>query len=136
MRILLENTEVYNIICDSLSIKPKPNNGTLHLPLKPIGLHSDETDIQDDAPSDLPSDAETLATTTGGEGITGSNDSHTMMGSANKTASNDTDGDDDSGLNKLWAWFVAKAEAARLWAANALKNGKEYALSSEGANEP
>lgn len=38
----LENTEVYNILCDSLAITPKPNNGTLRLPLKPTGLHSDD----------------------------------------------------------------------------------------------
>lgn len=37
-----QNTEVYNIVCDSLGIEPKPNNGTLRLPLKPIGLHSDK----------------------------------------------------------------------------------------------
>ncbi|KAM5483081.1 hypothetical protein MaudMau93_006479 [Microsporum audouinii] len=36
-----QNIEVYNIICDSLRIKPCPNNGTLRLPLKPVGLHSD-----------------------------------------------------------------------------------------------
>ena len=29
-------------MCDSLGIEPKPNNGTLRLPLQPIGLHSDE----------------------------------------------------------------------------------------------
>lgn len=29
-------------MCDSLRIVPKPNNGTLRLPLKPIGLHSDK----------------------------------------------------------------------------------------------
>jgi len=28
-----QNTEVYNIVCDSLGIEPKPNNGTLRLPL-------------------------------------------------------------------------------------------------------
>ncbi|EFE29507.1 uncharacterized protein ARB_03653 [Trichophyton benhamiae CBS 112371] len=37
----LENIEVYNIICDSLRVQPHPNNGTLRLPLKPVGLHSD-----------------------------------------------------------------------------------------------
>ncbi|KAF3481879.1 type I phosphodiesterase/nucleotide pyrophosphatase family protein [Arthroderma uncinatum] len=36
-----QNIEVYNIVCDSLRIKPHPNNGTLRLPLKPVGLHSD-----------------------------------------------------------------------------------------------
>ncbi|KAI9838605.1 MAG: hypothetical protein M1819_004919 [Sarea resinae] len=38
---VFQNTEVYNIICDSLQLTPKPNNGTLRLPLKPVGLHSD-----------------------------------------------------------------------------------------------
>ncbi|KAJ8069301.1 hypothetical protein OCU04_002961 [Sclerotinia nivalis] len=38
-----QNIEVYNIICDSLALTPKPNNGTLRLPLKPIGLHSPDT---------------------------------------------------------------------------------------------
>ena len=37
-----ENIEVYNIVCDSLGVTPLPNNGTLRLPLQPVGLHSDE----------------------------------------------------------------------------------------------
>ena len=32
---------VYNILCDSLGVEPQPNNGTLRLPLQPVGLHSD-----------------------------------------------------------------------------------------------
>ncbi|KAL8767253.1 MAG: hypothetical protein Q9209_006179 [Squamulea sp. 1 TL-2023] len=38
-----QNTEVYNIICDSLAVTPRPNNGTLRLPFRPAGLHSDPT---------------------------------------------------------------------------------------------
>jgi predicted AlkP superfamily pyrophosphatase or phosphodiesterase len=38
---VFQNIDVYNIVCDSLGITPHPNNGTLRLPLKPIGLHSD-----------------------------------------------------------------------------------------------
>ncbi|TGO66237.1 hypothetical protein BOTNAR_0065g00230 [Botryotinia narcissicola] len=38
-----QNIEVYNIICDSLGLTPNPNNGTLRLPLKPIGVHSTGT---------------------------------------------------------------------------------------------
>ena len=30
------------MVCESLGIKPKPNNGTLHLPLKPVSFHSQE----------------------------------------------------------------------------------------------
>ena len=29
------------MVCESVGIKALPNNGTLHLPLKPVGLHSD-----------------------------------------------------------------------------------------------
>jgi Type I phosphodiesterase / nucleotide pyrophosphatase len=40
-----QNIEVYNIVCDTLGIKPHPNNGTLRLPLQTVGFHDD-----DDAP--------------------------------------------------------------------------------------
>jgi hypothetical protein len=49
---LKENIEVYNIVCDSLGLEPKPNNGTLRLPLKPIGLHTPDTSTEE--PSDPP----------------------------------------------------------------------------------
>ena len=130
-----ENIEVYNIICDSLSIKPKPNNGTLRLPLKPIGLHSDKSDNLDDVPIDLPSDGESLATALEGETTSNSDNVPSSAGLINETASAETEPDDDSGLSKLWAWFVAKAEAAKTWAANTLKAGKEHALSSKEADE-
>ncbi|KAE8446453.1 hypothetical protein EG329_011916 [Mollisiaceae sp. DMI_Dod_QoI] len=53
-----QNTEVYNIICDSLGLVPKPNNGTLRLPLKPVGLHSPETALED--PNDPPSSTSSI----------------------------------------------------------------------------
>ncbi|KAL9064860.1 MAG: hypothetical protein Q9161_008602 [Pseudevernia consocians] len=55
-----QNTEVYNIVCDSLGIEPKPNNGTLRLPLKPIGLHSDKQTSTEDDSSDLPAEASNI----------------------------------------------------------------------------
>lgn len=48
---VFQNIEVYNIVCDSLGIEPHPNNGTLRLPLKTQGLHSDV-----DEPVEIPSD--------------------------------------------------------------------------------
>ncbi|KAF2452471.1 alkaline-phosphatase-like protein [Lineolata rhizophorae] len=39
---VFQNTQVYNIICDSLGIAPHPNNGTLRLPLRPVGTHFDD----------------------------------------------------------------------------------------------
>ncbi len=54
----LENTEIYNILCDSLGLEPKPNNGTLRLPLRPVGFHTPESkpeEASDPAPfSGLP----------------------------------------------------------------------------------
>lgn len=54
-----QNLEVYNIICDSLGIEPNPNNGTLRLPLEPVGLHSNnEPASPDDITVDSPPKAE------------------------------------------------------------------------------
>ncbi|KAL5381420.1 hypothetical protein DPSP01_007134 [Paraphaeosphaeria sporulosa] len=47
-----QNIEVYNIVCDSIGITPLANNGTLRLPLKPVGLHSDEDNLPDETPAD------------------------------------------------------------------------------------
>lgn len=55
-----ENTEVYNLVCESIGIKALPNNGTLHLPLKPIGLHSDFKDGSSDAVSSSESHSASL----------------------------------------------------------------------------
>ncbi|KAH8885773.1 Phosphodiest-domain-containing protein [Thozetella sp. PMI_491] len=46
-----QNTEVYNILCDSVGMTPMPNNGTLRLPLRPVGLHS-EPGAEAEAPAD------------------------------------------------------------------------------------
>ncbi|KAK3395545.1 Phosphodiest-domain-containing protein [Sordaria brevicollis] len=47
-----QNIEVYNILCDSVGITPAPNNGTLRLPLKPVGLHSEEPGAGIETPED------------------------------------------------------------------------------------
>ncbi|KZF23688.1 Phosphodiest-domain-containing protein [Xylona heveae TC161] len=57
---VFQNTEVYNIICDSLGLTPQPNNGTLRLPLKPVGLHSDDDATGLDSPDDPPASSATL----------------------------------------------------------------------------
>ncbi|KAH7310972.1 alkaline-phosphatase-like protein [Rhexocercosporidium sp. MPI-PUGE-AT-0058] len=57
-----QNIEVYNIICDSLNIVPKPNNGTIRLPLKPVGTHTPETSLEEPSDPELtPSAASTPA---------------------------------------------------------------------------
>lgn len=45
---VFQNIEVYNVLCDSLGITPSPNNGTIRLPFKPVGLHSEPVDNPSD----------------------------------------------------------------------------------------
>jgi predicted AlkP superfamily pyrophosphatase or phosphodiesterase len=49
---VFQNIEVYNILCDSIGMEPKPNNGTLRLPFKTLGLHDPEDKIEE--PDDPP----------------------------------------------------------------------------------
>ncbi|TVY53079.1 putative pyrophosphatase/phosphodiesterase, partial [Lachnellula suecica] len=51
-----QNIEVYNIVCDSLGLDPKPNNGTLRLPLKTIGIHTAETTLETPSDPEEPAD--------------------------------------------------------------------------------
>ena len=103
---VFQNTEVYNIVCDSIGIEPKPNNGTLRLPLTPVGLHSDDTeeagqavDFAPDArpPTDL-------------ENIVNSIPSP----SEKDDGSNESESEDAN--NKFWAYMKAKVHKAMEWA--------------------
>ena len=46
----VENIEVYNILCDTVGLQAKPNNGTQRLPLQPVGLHipGEEVEVPDE----------------------------------------------------------------------------------------
>ena len=114
----VENTEVYNIICDSIGIEPKPNNGTLRLPLKPIGLHSDEPDSQDppvavdfDSPDDSGSKSDTFNQTTG-KPVSESVDSIPPSEEPPPSTEEET----TEALNDFWAYMKAKMKAAMEWA--------------------
>ncbi|KIW00948.1 uncharacterized protein PV09_07474 [Verruconis gallopava] len=51
-----QNIELYNIVCDTLGINPAPNNGTIRLPFKPVGQHTDTDAPQIETPYDPPSE--------------------------------------------------------------------------------
>jgi hypothetical protein len=51
---MIENTNVYNLICESIGVAPLANNGTIHLPFTTIGLHSDDDAPVLDTPEDPP----------------------------------------------------------------------------------
>ena len=54
-----QNIEVYNIVCDSLGLEPRPNNGTLRLPFTTNGKH-DFNEVHIEVPDDLSSDDDTI----------------------------------------------------------------------------
>lgn len=147
---VFQNIEVYNIICDSLGIKPHPNNGTLRLPLTTIGLHSDEDAPLLDTPhdpeptgtggnseirpghaehpdQDTPADSESPATdhTSGGasdeEPADGDGDD---AGGDGQTGS---DADEDDTKKSWWDFVHDQLEEAKEWAKGiieALKGNK------------
>lgn len=56
-----ENIEVYNIVADSVGMEPRPNNGTLRLPLKPVGTHGPAGGPGASVPADPPTSTATPA---------------------------------------------------------------------------
>ncbi|KAI2781317.1 Phosphodiest-domain-containing protein [Daldinia loculata] len=60
---VFQNINVYNILCDSIGMQAMPNNGTLHLPLKIVGLHDPETVLEEPADPVKPETASTAETT-------------------------------------------------------------------------
>ncbi|KAL9063617.1 MAG: hypothetical protein Q9157_008156 [Trypethelium eluteriae] len=114
---VFQNTEVYNLVCDSLGVSPVPNNGTLRLPLKPIGLHSDEGVIPPKVPNDPPAD---------GQSISESLHSTTFSMPAGATTSisidppatgvHETNEDDKSDSDGWASWASGKLDSLKNWA--------------------
>lgn len=57
---------MYNLLCDSLGITPAPNNGTLHLPLRPFGVHGPD-DFEEPVYDPMPLDNTGTATNDGAD---------------------------------------------------------------------
>ncbi|KAF4309774.1 Type I phosphodiesterase/nucleotide pyrophosphatase/phosphate transferase [Botryosphaeria dothidea] len=127
-----QNIHLYNIICDSIGAEPAPNNGTLRLPLKPVGLHSDFE------PEETPSDPPATTTLAGHvlsstPSVAASTASATAAVSANPTGAgmekvepvpegeegdveDGTDKKEGDGEKSWWEWFTDKVNAAKGWA--------------------
>ncbi|CAI7593974.1 unnamed protein product [Penicillium bialowiezense] len=120
-----QNVEVYNIVCDSLGVDPLPNNGTLRLPLKPVGLHSDENTPVLGTPADPP------AQTTTSEGPSAQ---PTNPPSEAPTADHQSDGEsnDESNGEKGESWWDTlwnKVDGVKDWAegvADAIKGNRPH----------
>jgi len=121
----LENIELYNIICDSIGITPAPNNGTLRLPLKPVGLHTDLETPPNETPADpvdttsspaLPSTAAdaTLASATP---IPLATSLHPNVVASPTSSASPAE---TSSAGSWWEWLTHQAENAEDWVDNFL----------------
>ncbi|KAL4900693.1 hypothetical protein BDW74DRAFT_182527 [Aspergillus multicolor] len=125
---VFQNIHVYNILCDSLGIKPHPNNGTLRLPLQPSGLHSDEDAPVLDTPSDPPATQEPTQTVASSSTATSSSSTSTTSDTDSASASTsakpeeDADGETDT---DWWDSILDKVEDVKDWASDLLDDIKE-----------
>ncbi len=125
-----QNTEVYNIVCDSIGVKPHQNNGTLHLPLQTEGLHSDVGALRLDTPQDADDD-EAIASSpafpaapsrTGEAGISATNES--------ASGSEETKPDSRA---KWWKFIHEQLQKARDWAKQFIDSVKDNHKGDETA---
>lgn len=117
------------MLCDSVGVIPKPNNGTLRLPLHPAGLHKPEDmppvpeDPESTPSAQTESITSTAATTTrsppGSQVETDVVTSKTAAPSHTGTSGegdDDSDSDSDtssdlmSSIKDVWDWFTGKIE--------------------------
>ena len=139
---VFQNIEIYNIICDSLGIVPNPSNGTLRLPLKPVGIHEEDVPPADDfAPEEpkgtqvwgLPDDADIPSGTSlpaaeddGGTEVDVS-DQDEIVSADEPTSTADT-----SGTLGTWVdFFKDRLDAAKEWAEGVIDD-----LKNKGWRDP
>lgn len=120
-----QNTEVYNILCDSIGIEPKPNNGTLRLPLKPVGLHSDSND-EDDSPEDLAADS---------DHSTGVTDAGMEAPAAGPEENKDGEDKPKKVNQAFWEYMKLKLHKAMQWANKVVQGLKNFKPAGEAKDE-
>ncbi|GFF33631.1 uncharacterized pyrophosphatase/phosphodiesterase C725.05c [Aspergillus udagawae] len=132
---VFQNINVYNLVCDSLGIDPLPNNGTLRLPLQPVGLHSDQAAPVVDKPADPPISSATVSlvsSLTMTPASTSSRVSSTALvlpisPSENESSSepqNQPESDDEQGPT-WWGTLWSKVEELKNWASDIIETVKD-----------
>ncbi|PGH05900.1 hypothetical protein GX51_02681 [Blastomyces parvus] len=126
-----ENIEVYNIVCDSLEIEPHPNNGTLRLPLNPMGLHSPEdspgAETLDDPPISTSTSPSNVAITSKPQNDAPSRPPVTTSAAAPDSTPTPKAGEQDGDTSpksspSLWDKLLDKIERLKNWAQGLLES--------------
>ncbi|KAF9886556.1 hypothetical protein FE257_011328 [Aspergillus nanangensis] len=124
-----QNINVYNIVCDSLGIAPLPNNGTLRLPLTPVGLHSDEDAPHLDPPSDPP--VSSVSTSLASAQTPTAAPSHpTSPAGGSTTQPQDKPNSEDEQGPTWWGTLWGKVEGLKDWAGGIIEGVKDAFTSS------
>jgi len=118
-----QNIEVYNIVCDSVGVEPKPNNGTLRLPFKPSGQHDTVSSLDIPAdPAELPTADRVSVTDTISTASTTVSDQPAATDVYQPEPSRPVvhDGDDqvdeDEDVNMWWEWISGQLDGIKNWA--------------------
>lgn len=131
-----QNTEVYNIVCDSLGLEPKKNNGTIRLPFTVSGQHDpgDEVVIPDDMddlelePALLPPEFPNLTAMPPPTPTTVAVVPETLsvpLASIEPEATDDGSEKLESNETSSWlAWFNGKLQAVKDWTMDAFGSHK------------
>ncbi|KAL8981543.1 MAG: hypothetical protein Q9205_003700 [Flavoplaca limonia] len=97
---------------DVFRIEPNLNNGTLRLPLRPIGLHSSQPALSDDIPEDLPSDATVLPNIL----LSNTTQNAPPSGSSKKNSTAPQSSSQSEDADSYWAFVTAQLQSAKDWA--------------------
>ena len=150
---VFQNIEVYNIVCDSVGVEPKANNGTLRLPLQPVGLHGTlpPGEIAEDPAPTLTSAGTTV--TAGVLNLNPATPAQSTVASALDPLSRLSQTDEPASLptpltpvmhdepNKddgvmWWTWAKGKLEGAKDWAADLVHGVDDKEASNKGSDTP
>ncbi|KAE8150287.1 alkaline-phosphatase-like protein [Aspergillus avenaceus] len=124
-----QNVNVYNIICDSLGIDPLPNNGTLRLPLKPVGLHSDTDAPAVETPSDPPTTETAVSASVAPAPSRTAAAEHsttpTMTPGPHPEENPEEDASNENKHSSWWGSFWDKVEDLKDWAGDVIDTVKD-----------
>ena len=121
-------------MCDSLRITPKPNNGTLRLPLKPVGFHPQDSGVDDPLEPSFQSEitmqpASQPTAAPAPQGVSNTQPFEPEVSDSNEVIPDDNQGQadaehEDNPSLGWWASLIDKLDAAKVWMSQTFASGK------------